>query len=367
MKIKIYDKYIFNQVLGATLACVLLFIIVWIAPETLLKIVKRTLKGTYEISVAIQLLIFEVPKILNKALPIGIFLGSLYTFDKLSKDSEVTIFRNTGLSSWRIIAPVIVLGAIVTVLCFFVNDKIGPYSCNKLTELKNENPRSNFVYIHKDKQSRPKQIIILPEYTKLGISEPVIMNFSEQHYSDASNLKEIIIGENASISPENLTIHTGKKYSINDNGIFKAVTNVKNYNVLPKEKTEILHILTGYKLKRDRDLTNAQLWDYMMLLKAEDLQDDFRDNLNKYLQRYFHSFMCLLFAILGCFLGFSQPREQRLIGFGIAIVITFLYYITLPCINTLAEKNFLHPLIAASIHPILLAFTINITKKMKDV
>ena len=35
-KISIYDKYIFRQVAGATIAAVLLFTIVWIAPEILL-------------------------------------------------------------------------------------------------------------------------------------------------------------------------------------------------------------------------------------------------------------------------------------------------------------------------------------------
>ena len=150
MQVKLYDKYIFKQVFYATLACILLFTIVWIAPETMLKVVKRTLSGIYTVPVGIQLLLFEVPKILNKALPIGLFLGALFTFDKLSKDSEITIFRNAGMSSERIVLPVVFLSIFVTIICFIVNNTIGPYSCNKLNELKEEIPFSNIVYIMKD-------------------------------------------------------------------------------------------------------------------------------------------------------------------------------------------------------------------------
>ena len=51
-------------------------------------------------------------------------------------------------------------------------------------------------------------------------------------------------------------------------------------------------------------------------------------DLNKLIQRHSHAFMCFLFTILGCLLGFSKVREQRLIGFTTAKLRefnTFLY------------------------------------------
>ena len=44
-KITIYDKYIFNQVMMATFVAILLFTVVWIAPEMLLNTIKKTLAG----------------------------------------------------------------------------------------------------------------------------------------------------------------------------------------------------------------------------------------------------------------------------------------------------------------------------------
>ena len=88
--VKIFDRYITKQVFAATLVCIVLFVVIWIAPETLLKVIKRTLAGIYTPWVGVQLLINEIPKIVGKALPVGLLLGTLFTFDKLSKDFELT-------------------------------------------------------------------------------------------------------------------------------------------------------------------------------------------------------------------------------------------------------------------------------------
>ena len=96
MKLKLLDRYVLSQVFLTCFACIFIFMIVWIMPEILLKTVQRTISGTYTIQTAISILVYEMPKVLNIALPVGMLLGTILTFDKLSKDSEVTIFRSSG-------------------------------------------------------------------------------------------------------------------------------------------------------------------------------------------------------------------------------------------------------------------------------
>ena len=66
-KITIYDRYMFKQVTMATCAAILLFTIVWIAPETLLNTIKGALSGDYTPKTAFLLLLYELPKVLDKA------------------------------------------------------------------------------------------------------------------------------------------------------------------------------------------------------------------------------------------------------------------------------------------------------------
>ena len=43
----VYDRYIFTQVLITTIVAIMLFTIVWIAPEMLLNTIKKVLEGVY--------------------------------------------------------------------------------------------------------------------------------------------------------------------------------------------------------------------------------------------------------------------------------------------------------------------------------
>ena len=129
-------------------------------------------------------------------------------------------------------------------------------------------------------------------------------------------------------------------------------------NVLEGEAASNAYILMTYSTMKERDITNHNLKKYVKLLKKENLSEEYHYILNKYLQRFFHPFVCVLLAILGCLLGFSKPREQRLVGFTIAIGCIFIYYITLPFFDLLAEKEILSPFITATFPTI--AFTIAI-------
>ena len=73
-----------------------------------------------------------------------------------------------------------------------------------------------------------------------------------------------------------------------------------------------------------------------------------------------------LLAILGCLLGFSKPREQRLVGFTIGIGCVFIYYITLPFFDMLAGKGILSPYITAIVPTAAFMFAIYVFYKLKD-
>ncbi len=353
--IKVYDKYIFMQVLMATLVAIILFTVIWIAPEMLLNTIKRTIEGVYTPQVAVMVLVCELPKILGKAFPVGLLLGTLFTFDKLSKDFELTIFRAAGMSFARIIAPVVVLSVIVTYFCFVTYDKLIPYSCEKLNEIKKVNPVSQFVYIKKDVDKHPLAGIIVSRFNRDSMENIIVLDFADKVYSDLHPLTNIHVGETGYIRDGKWTLKNVTSYQISTDGIFEEIASLDYLDILKGDDALNAKILMDYSTKRDREIDNANLWKYMQLLKKENLDEEYRLNANKYYQRYIHPLVCILLALMGCILGFSRPRERSLIGFVIAIGCVFIYYITLPFFDLLAEKGVLPPLLAASFSPILFA------------
>lgn len=365
-KITIYDKYIFNQVLMTTFVAILLFTVVWIAPEMLLNTIKRTLAGEYDVKTAAFVLLYELPKILGKAFPVGLLLGTLFTFDKLSKDSELTIFRAVGLSFQRIIAPVLVLSLIVTWLCFVTCDKLIPYSVNKSGALRGGYISTQYIYSQKDENGVPTQAVIVSKFSKDTMYNVIVLDFDKKQYTDVHQLNHIYHAKTGKNYPDKWELQDITRYDISDDGIFVEINKQAKMDILEGEAAQNAFTLMTYSVKKEREITNKDLNNYIKLLKKEGLDEEYRYMLNKYFQRFFHPFVCVLLAIMGALLGFSKPREQRLIGFTIAIGCIFVYYITLPFFDLLAEKGIMHPFLTAVFPPIAFLSAIIVFYKSKD-
>ncbi|MBQ9688877.1 LptF/LptG family permease [bacterium] len=365
-KIKLYDRYIFRQVFATTLGAILLFTVIWIAPEMLLNTIRKVLEGGYTIKTAVLVLFYELPNIFGKAFPVGLLLGSLFTFDKLSKDFELTIFRVAGLSVWRIIAPVIVFSLMVTALCFVTYDKLIPISSEKLINIKRQYDFSQYIYTKKDEVGKPDATIVVSRFNRHIIGKVLFLDFADNEYKDLRGLSHVYVASSAENYDDKWVLKDVLSYDLSDDGIVENITKKPTQEILHGTAAKDLHKLMMYSLKRDREINNKDLKAYIQLLDKEELDEESRCMQNKYYQRFTHPVVCVVLAILGSLLGFSKPREQRLVGFTIAIGAIFLYYITLPFFDLLAEKGVMHPLLTASFPLIAFSLAIWAFYKSKD-
>ena len=364
-KITMMDKFILSQVFAATLVCLLLFVIVWIAPETLFRIIKRIIEEHISYVYAFKLLILEIPKVLAKAIPVGILLGSIFTFDRLSKNSELSILRGIGISYNRIMAPVICFGVLLSIFCYIINDKLVPIASTKLGESKGGG--SHFVYIVENPDKTPKQNIIVSDFSSKTIKGITVMDFAVEKYTDATIFKRIMFAPYAKKYNDHWMLHDVLMYEIDSDGIYKQVIKIPKYPILdePNQANDVYDLMLN-NTRKERVFTNHQISKYTKLLKRENFSDEYRYFRAKFYQRYLHPLTCILFAVLGCLLGFSPPRSQRLVGFTIAVGLIFGYYITLPFFDLLAQKGVINSFIAAALPMIVFTILIFIIKKAKD-
>ncbi len=362
--IKLLDKFIFSQVAAASFVVLFLFIIVWLAPEKLVDAVKDVFSHEATITQASMKLFYELPKVLSQCLPISILVGSLFAFDKLSKDSELAILRSSGLSYMRILRPVIFLGVIYFALCAYTVDQLVPWASAKTGE--NSHFDTHFVYLRLNDDETAKQGVIVSNYTHAGIKNVIVTNFKKDEYSDIVSLDNILIADHALKKENYWLLPAVTKYSIDKHGVYQKIADVKNVKILEGEDANDIYNIMNYGTKRERAFTNLGLVKYIKLLKKKDFSDEFNFNLSKLYQRFFHPFTCILFAILGALLGYAPPRSVRLVGFTIAAGLLFGYYITLPAFGVLAEKSILPPFICASFPIFVFIAAIFIVKKQKD-
>ena len=111
------------------------------------------------------------------------------------------------------------------------------------------------------------------------------------------------------------------QYQISNDGIFIDINKFKTMDILQGEAAQNAFTLMTYSVKKEREINNRDLHNYI---------------------------------------------KQRLVGFTIAIGSIFLYYITLPFFDLLAEKGVLHPFITAIFPPFAFLCAIIAFYKSKD-
>jgi len=343
----ILDRYIFKQVLTATLFWLVIFIVIWISPEILFKIIRNTIYGQITLETAVKLFFLEIPEILGKAIPVGLMIGSLFVFDRLSKDSELTVIRGVGVSVQRLFVPIIILSVVGAGICYFVYKDLIPYSNYEIKKIKNEMFQSHFVYMDKSPEGKPRNVIIVGGYNGKFIVSIKYLMFSDIVSSEAPLIKSIITADNAEIKKGYWLLNKGIEYKIAPNGVYEKIIPFKTMKVLEGKPSVQASKLLFYSTKNVKEMTNAELDNYMAVLKSVDMKDEYKFTLSKYYQRFANALGCLLFAVCGVLLGFSRPRERRFIGFSLGVGLIAVYYLILPPLDMFAQRGILTPFLAA--------------------
>ncbi len=368
---KILDKYIFQLVAIATFVGIIAFVVVWISPETLFKIIHRVTYNQITLQQGLEWFFFEIPTILGKAIPVGLLLGTLFVTDMLSRNFELVILRSIGVSFWRLMRPILVLSGIFAIFCFFAYNTFIPYSSQRVEKIKAGNDREEiqWSYLEKDEQSNPKQLIIVSktngDYMKniniFQITPEITTNSKE----DAS-MKNIIFAENGRFQNDKFIVNDVTIYELLGTGIYKNIKKIDEMVILEgKTAINANKLLQMYDVKPD-ELTQKELKEHLKLLKDEQIKDEYNANLNNLYQRFAQTLSCIIFAICGLILGWSRPRENRFLGFTIGALIIFAYYLTVPFINMLAEKSILPPIITAFLPLIVISIAMIFYAKSKD-
>jgi lipopolysaccharide export system permease protein len=123
MRISRLDRYIFNMTLFGILVAaggVCLSIILVDIVEQLRNVSGVANANTFT---ALRFTLMRTPGILELALPFAVLVGSIVTFMRLARSSEIVAMRASGVSTWRFLSPVAVLATLVGLFAIFI---LGP-------------------------------------------------------------------------------------------------------------------------------------------------------------------------------------------------------------------------------------------------
>ena len=127
-------RYIFRQSLGLTLiVTVALTAAIWVIQA--LRLIQMVVDRGNGIGIFLELMVLELPTILQLVVPIGCFIGVLFTYNKMIGDSELVVMRACGLSQGMLARPALLLGGCGLMIMVSLSVYFLPASKNALKDL----------------------------------------------------------------------------------------------------------------------------------------------------------------------------------------------------------------------------------------
>src|SRR5688572_10352381 len=113
------DRYVLRQIARPLVGAMAIGLMMLLA-ERMVRLLDTTLGKKNSFAVVFELLAYLVPHYLGTAIPAALFLGLLFGFNKLSKDSDIDAMMATGTGLHRLTRPVILLSVALGALSLFI-------------------------------------------------------------------------------------------------------------------------------------------------------------------------------------------------------------------------------------------------------
>ena len=124
---QILDRYILIRVLQPFLYCVLGFVSIWLVFD-LSENAPTFLENKAPLSRVAEFYLLRVPEIILMSLPVGLLLAILYTFTQMSRRNELISILGAGRSVLRLLAPLLILGLLLTAFATALNYSAAPHA-----------------------------------------------------------------------------------------------------------------------------------------------------------------------------------------------------------------------------------------------
>lgn len=132
---KTLDRYILRQLLFITALGVLSLTLLMLLGQLFKELHTLLVESGAPPSIVFEFIARVIPFSLTFSVPWGFLTAVLLVYGRLAADNELTGMRMAGLSLWRLSAPAIGLGLVLSALCYYINIEVAPRGKQAMSEL----------------------------------------------------------------------------------------------------------------------------------------------------------------------------------------------------------------------------------------
>lgn len=343
---RIIDRYMVRGFLGPFIWCLFSFVIMAIIID-IFSFIDDIVKYHIPASSIVAFYVYYSPSILIQVAPMAMLLSTIYVLSNLNKHNEIIAMKSSGISLWRVIAPILILGLVVSMMTFIVNDRVIPISSKVSNAI-----RRDELEKEKRKERRAK---IVENVALYGVGNKIM--FARSYDTEKKILTDIIIHEHdrheslvSKITAQSAT-WTGKGWMFH-NVIMYRIDNAGQILGEPLFYDEKLLSLK----EKPGDFANRE-WqsDYMSYGELKKYIRNFKGTSTKMIRsllvdlhyKVSFAFINLIIILIGAPFALINTRGGVMIGIGMSIVIGLLYYAFIAISLAFGKAGILPPMLAA--------------------
>lgn len=329
LKNNILIKYLLKDLFLYFLVAFLFFFMIFFVNQILLT-VEDLLAKSAPFKEVMRIMFYSLPFIIAQSAPFATLVGFLMSLGGMMSSNEILIFRAAGFSFIRLLLPVAMLGIIISLGSFFVNDYLLPLGTIKYNKLMREIMNST-----------PSIELESNSIKKLDNSNVVIGEVNNNQVSDIV-LFETKDNEERIIVARNSTLQGAKEEGVlmqlnmSDSTVLTLDRNkVDDYNVLTSKRS-ILNVfdttILGTSSRSAREMTTYDLTKRLKTMKEEAGEDETKlRRLNIWFMEFHKKFSLPFGSIFFAFLAFSiaflfGKHNGQTLGLFLGLIICVLYW-----------------------------------------
>ncbi len=286
---------------------------------------------------AIWVFWWSLPSYMSIVIPMALLLGTLLAIQRLSGESESVAMKAGGISFMRMTLPLLVAGLVMSVVTFFVQERIAPYAADQVSTIENNVILHTNVFNRDVTVSAPlpgggRQVTIA---TSLDPHTQALLHVTLIQYDRDNAPTQVVFADRADFAQTKWILSNASFYRFNPDGTLLAEPKVAEQQVeLGENPTEIVNRI---QLSDPEQMSRSQIRNIVQ--SGQLTQMELRKYVTTYQEKLAQPFACFVFVLIAIPYGLRAARSGggTSVGFGVAVAIVFVYYIVLVVFSYVSE------------------------------
>ncbi len=307
---------------------------------TFFELVDDILENKKPIILLVRYLWYFTPQIVEYVLPVSALTATLITLGIMVKNNEILAIKALGISVYRISVNLILIGVILSLFAFLVQEKILPFSNKKAETTRNIIQNKHINKISPLKNWLISKNNIIYHYTHFDDKKKLFLTIEMFFLDKDFKIKKRVVGRKGILKDKKIIFKKGWFVDF-QNGFFEKFGRYKSYPVNIDEEQQFF---TTKKI--DPELMNfSQLYKYIKFLKKNNFVSTVYE-VDLYYKIAF-PIVNVIMIIFSIPFAFKVGKSGTLVGVGIAVAVSFLYWILLGLFRSIGGIGYLPPYLSA--------------------